>query len=92
MGREVYEKALADPDSLADVLEGEWPLEGSHDAAVARAWEEKTGRTDTEFYAELEKVCGPYREVDEGEDWDIEDEEECSRRLPRLSRIYYDEE
>ena len=91
MGREVYEQALAAPDSLADVLHGEWPLEGSHDVAAARAWEEKTGRTGTEFYPELAAVAGPYREVDEGEDWDLEDEEECRRRLPRLSRIYFDE-
>ena len=92
MGREVYEKALANPDSLADVLTGEWPCEAELDAAPPRAWEEKTGRTDAEFYAELDRLNGARSEGDEGEDWDFDDDEEIRRRFPRLSGLYLQDE
>ncbi len=56
MGQDVYEKALTNPDSLADVLHGQWPCHAYLDAAAPRAWEEKTGQTDTAFYDELDKL------------------------------------
>ncbi len=56
MGRDVYEKALADPDSLADVLHGQWPCHAALDAAAPRAWEEKTGRTPVDYGEELDKL------------------------------------
>ena len=91
MGREVFEKAVADPDSLADVLTGEWPYEASLDVAANRAWTEKTGRTDDEFYAELDKLPSS-PEVDEGEDWDFDDDAEVRRRMPRLWKLYSNSE
>ena len=92
-GKDVYRKALANPDSLADILKGEWPYESSLDVAPARAWEEKTGRTSEEYYVELDKLRGQSRpaEEDEGEDWDFDDDEEMRRRFPRLSRLYLSE-
>jgi len=93
-GKDVYEKALVDPDSLADILDGEWPVEAALDAAPARAWEGKTGRTDAEFYQELDRLGAPIAEGDggeEGEDWDFEDEEELQRRFPRLAQLYLEE-
>lgn len=94
MGRDVYEKALADPDSLADVLHGDWPHEAYLDAAAPRAWEEKTGRTDREYYAELDKLRDrrPDTGEDEGEFWDFDDDEEMRRRFPRLCRLYLTED
>ena len=92
MGQKVYEKAIADPDSLADVVKGDGPFESDLEGAAARAWTEKTGRSEDEFYAEQERLgVTPYNE-DEGEDWDFDDEDEMRRRLPRLSRLYLDAE
>jgi hypothetical protein len=91
MGQAVYEKALDDPDSLADVLQGEGPCEASLDTAPARAWEEKTGRTAEEFYRELDRLSGHFPAADEGEDWDFDDNDEVRRRFPRLARLYLSE-
>jgi hypothetical protein len=80
-GRRVFEDALADPDSLADVASrdddtGYIPNEGIGYVA-AEVHEEKTGN-------EI-----PRRECDEppdptGEEWDFDDEALCAKRLPRL--------
>lgn len=88
-GQAVYERALQNPDSLADILSGESPCEESLDVAPARAWEEKTGRTTEEFYQELGETGGSQPE--EEEDWDFDDEEEMRRRFPRLSQIYLED-
>jgi hypothetical protein len=86
-GRHVYESALKDPDTLADVLDGD-PVDGfGLDVAAVRVYEEKTGRDD--FYDRLDRA-----EADspppppEGDDWDFEDDAEVRRRFPRLSRLY----
>lgn len=86
-GRHVYESALKNPDTLADVLDGE-PVSGfGLDVAAVRVYEETTGKDD--FYERLERV-----EADmpppppEGIDWDFEDESEMQHRFPKLSRIY----
>lgn len=92
-GRAVYENALRDPDSLADALHGESPCESSLNVAASRAWQQKTGRSEEEFYAELTKLNASAvglnsKETVEGEDWDFEDEDEVQRRLPRLCALY----
>src|SRR5262249_6022445 len=47
-GRHAYEAALKNPDSLADILDGD-PVDGfGLDAAAVRVYEEKTGMAD--FY------------------------------------------
>jgi hypothetical protein len=94
-GEKVYKAALADPDSLARVLgpEDMDTCESDLDAAAARAWQEKTGRSDEEFYEELGKIDSPPTTFQvEGEDWDFDDDEEMRRRLPRLSRIFLEQE
>ncbi len=68
MGKTVYTRALEDPDTLADVLDGDWPMEATLDGAAARAWEAKTGRTGTAFYDELEKLGRLPVEGDEGDE------------------------
>ncbi len=91
MGKQVFTRALADPDSLADVLDGDWPMEATLDGAAARAWQQTTGQTDLAFYDELEKLGRLPSESEEGEDWDFDDDEEMRRRFPRLSKVYLSE-
>lgn len=85
-GEAVYKRALVDPDTLAAVTAGQSPCEAQLDCAAARAWEEKMGRTD--FYQELAKLDRPRLPVDEGTDWDFDDDEEMRRRFPSLCRLY----
>jgi Protein of unknown function (DUF4240) len=86
-GRHVYESALKNPDTLADVLDGEPVSEFGLDVAAARVYEETTGKDD--FYDRLDRA-----EADlpppppEGIDWDFEDETEMRSRFPRLFRLY----
>lgn len=86
-GRHPYEAALKNPDSLADILDGE-PVTGfGLDVAAVRVYEDATNQDD--FYDRLERF-----ETDnpppppEGDDWDFDDEAEMRRHFPRLSRLY----
>lgn len=87
MGRDVYEAALADPDSLADVVEPLVDAEAETYAAAHEAWMAVTGRSDTDPY--------PARNEEaelRGEDWDFRDFDEVNRRLPRLCSLLFEEE
>lgn len=86
MGREVYEAAGANPDSLADVVVPEIDAEAETYAAAHQAWMEVTGRPDTDPYP-ARKEAAELR----GEDWDFDDEKEVRRRLPRLAVLYREE-
>jgi hypothetical protein len=80
-GRAAYERALANPDSLADVLtEGEdGQIEGFHYVA-SRAWEQATGKDSSDF------PDSGVRHPDEptGQPWE---EEDLPESFPRLARI-----
>jgi hypothetical protein len=93
MGPEVYENALRNPDSLADVLDGDWPMHASHASAASEAWQEKTGRHDMAFYNKLESLgrLPADRGEEEDEDWDFDDNDEMRLRCPRLSGLYLSE-
>jgi hypothetical protein len=86
-GRHAYEAALKNPDTLADILDGD-PVDGfGLDAAALRVYEEKTGISD--FYERLdreEKDSPP--PPPEGEDFDFDDPEELKKRYPRLCHLY----
>jgi hypothetical protein len=86
-GRRAYEAALANPDTLADILNGD-PVDGfGLDAAALRVYEAKTGMSD--FYARLDRAeDGTPPPPPEGDDWDFEDENEMKRRFPRLCHLY----
>jgi hypothetical protein len=78
-GRDVFERAVADPDTLAEVpavREGPADLEAEDMFGVATSvyWD-RAGRApaDTASYPQLTAS------------WDFEDEEERRRRLPRLA-------
>lgn len=86
-GRHAYERALRNPDTLADILDGD-PVDGfGLDAAAVRVYEEKTGMSD--FYERLDKVeRDAPAPPPEGPDWDFEDEAEMKRRFPNLCHLY----
>lgn len=82
-GQAVYDAALLDPDSLADILDGD-PVEdpGLLDATV-RAYESLTGMSD--FYEQVRQVLGePPPAADPG----YFDEADARARLPELAALY----
>lgn len=81
-GRNVYEAAVANPDSLAgltdpdrdDEFEDLW-------GASQEAYRENTG-------GEMPPVEFRWPKKPRGRRWDFEDDEQVSRRLPKLAAIY----
>jgi hypothetical protein len=100
-GREAFEQAAADPDSLADIpavralagrdtgdwAEQEWPDWESLDHTAEEAYEEATDHDLTEA---LEARGRAFRSSPEPPDekWDFNDRAEVERRYPKLSRIF----
>jgi hypothetical protein len=82
MSRDVYEAAVANPDSLADVVDPQIEAEAEIYAAAHRAWMAVTGRSDTDSYP-ARSECADLR----GDDWDFDEDGEVRRRLPRLAAI-----
>lgn len=98
-GRDVFQTALTNPDTLADVDIGEdeaycecYP--GPH------AWFEATGKSaDDDRYEAMEAAylarhpAGSRKEgPDLGEMWDHDDAEEVRKRMPRLAALYFPED
>ena len=72
----VFEAALKDPDSLADLPDLEDEVECEDVLYVAsRAYEEVTGK-------EIPEVEITYSDLDEG--WDFDDDDEMKSRYPKL--------
>jgi hypothetical protein len=93
-GRDVFQKAVTNPDSLADVVDpDESDVEVEGEPATA-AWFLATGRKRTDKNYELlwaaEKARhGESRSLpDLGDGWDFDDAEEMKKRYPRLSELY----
>jgi len=88
-GCEVYEAALADPDSLAQLDEqpgpdGVWEFEAIYYVAV-QIFEERGGKGDVRDYSEPEAgLGGPGPSGERFED----DEEHLSQRYPKLWRRF----
>lgn len=90
MGRAVYEAALADPDTLADVVD---PAQDYHEAecyyAARQAWEDVTGLKPDQFPA----APRPRKSLEPaGDRRVIDDDDEGRRVLPRLHAVYSDPE
>jgi len=83
MGREVYEAAVADPDSLAEAVVHDIDAEAEIYAAAHAAWMAVTDRPGTDPYPARNE-----RADLRGEDWDFESDEQVRRRLPRLAALY----
>ncbi len=93
-GRTVWERALADPDSLADAgVDPDDDMVESEDvlAAASNAYAEATG-DDEAFWEAVDtarrdrpeaKLSGPT-----GEGFDFDDDEKMRARLPRLAAVY----
>lgn len=100
LGRKTFTRAVADPDSLAELSvvvrmgrdEKGWI--GCEDMAYAprAAYERAQGETDS-FDAVMEAVVpGMDRPAHPaGEGWDLDDEDETRRRLPRLAALFVDQ-
>jgi hypothetical protein len=84
MGRKVYEAALANPDSLADVVRQHVEAEAEIYAAAHQAWIAVTGHSDTDPYPARNETA----EL-QGETWDFDDSAEVRRRMPRLAAKYH---
>lgn len=88
MGRDIYGKAMADPDSLADVVSRSWDAEGIDAeaeiyAAAHQAWMQVTGQPDTAHYPARRETTALV-----GQDWDFNNKQLMRRHLPRLSTVY----
>jgi hypothetical protein len=83
MGKEVYEEAVKNPDSLAEVVVLGNDAEAEIYAAAHQAWMAVTGRPDTDPYPARKE-----REKLRGKDWDFDDDEEVRHHHPRLAGLY----
>jgi hypothetical protein len=89
-GLPVYESALRDPDSLADVTtELEWVCDDAWDA-VEYAWNLRTGETGRQLSERLEGIASGPKDLPEG--CGVVSEADLRRRFPRLARRFIDGE
>lgn len=95
-GRDVFQSAVSDPDTLAGVVK---PAEDGYECecyVASGAWFAATGTApDDAGYAALRAAeearhPGPLKEYDMGEQWDFDDDTEVRKRLPRLAALYLD--
>ncbi len=86
-GRQAYEDALKNPDTLAKVLKGDSEVEaGSH--PVYDAYSASTGQED---YYEVLKARYPKLQLELPalkDGWDFEDDTQMQRRYPKLFAAY----
>jgi hypothetical protein len=93
-GRDVFQAALANPDSLAD-LKVEADSAFCECYPATSAWFAATGKDDDYdawHAAYRAKYPKQPREPDLGDGWDFDDEDEMRKRYPRLWALYNDEE
>jgi hypothetical protein len=90
MGKTIYEAALKDPDTLADVVE---PGRDDYEAeiyGVARdAWQ-NLGLSEDDFdkaYKALSKRTSPKLA---GRSWNFDDDKQVRKHFPRLAALYLD--
>ena len=97
-GREVFAAAVADPDTLAAVVD---PEADRYEAEVSPgivAWFTATGTEDTRAGSDAYDAAFAARHPgrpplpDLGPRWDFDDNAEYRRRLPRLSALYLTDE
>ncbi len=88
MGKQAYENALADPDTLADVLVPGIDAEAEIYAEAHKAWEQVTGKPDEYPLVLPARHCGGTLR---GENWNFDDDAEMRKRFPRLSAIYLEQ-
>jgi hypothetical protein len=84
-GQQVYEAALASPDSLAEVVsvDDECQVEGFQ-YLPRQVWAEATGRDESEFPAH--DIA--YRAEPEGTQWEEDDPDALNALLPKLAKKF----
>jgi len=89
LGRDVFERAVRDPESLAEIIEPGIRIQGSAwiESAPIAAWMAKTGLTEQAFYEAVDSADArsDRGDAEEGEWWDFADKAEVRHRLPRLA-------
>jgi hypothetical protein len=101
LGRETYDKALSDPDSLADhpavreiatSADPRWLGREDLLYAASRAYAEATGRDEVTFFDAVEALEDDEPDTlgEHADGWDITDEAETRRRLPRLAALFFE--
>lgn len=88
MGKQIYNDAIANPDSLANVASPKWFAEGIDAeaeiyAAAHLAWMRVTGQPDTADYPARNESAELV-----GEDWDFDNPEAMRQQLPQLAALY----
>ncbi|ADB29377.1 conserved hypothetical protein [Kribbella flavida DSM 17836] len=95
-GREIWEAALADPDSLADVIDEDLDdgFEGFDGEALlavgAEAYATVAG-SEKDFWSAVDAATPDAADVPAGEDFDFDDKAEMHARFPRLAALYLDD-
>ncbi|HEX3150106.1 MAG TPA: DUF4240 domain-containing protein [Gemmataceae bacterium] len=94
-GRAIFDTAVRDPDSLADVATPTEPMEGTEGLgnAPAMAWAAKTGSTEDAFFEAVDAadVRTDRGAPEEGVWWAFHKKEEVRDRLPRLAAKFLGE-
>lgn len=91
LGKETYEKALTDPESIMPYLGEEEDVPEFEDLlnCATIAFEEKTGLEQEDYLNVYNSLTGDEEPDLEMEfDWDEDDEESLSRKFPRLWAMY----
>ncbi len=83
MGRAVYESALRNPDTLADVVKPEIMAEAEIYAAAHQAWMKVTRRSPDDDYPARDESAAMV-----GDEWNFDELDEVRRRFPRLAASY----
>jgi len=95
-GRDVFTRAVEDPDTLADVpvvqrmaTDDGWLGFESISYLVRKAYERVQGESDTLDEALFDAVRALSRPSDpSGPDWDVDDDDAQRRHLPRLADLF----
>ena len=92
-GREVWEGALAEPDSLADVVDEDRPegFEGCDAEAMlyvgSHAYKNVTG-DEAAYWKAVEAEAPDTPDLPAGKEIDFDDEDDLETHLPRLAALY----
>jgi len=100
LGRATFERAAGDPDSLAEhalvreiaqANDARWLGREDMLFVASHAYAAVTGEPEITFYEYAESLRdGDVPEVADSAEWEITDEAETRRRLPRLSQLFYE--
>jgi Protein of unknown function (DUF4240) len=95
-GREIWEAALADPDSLADVIDEdiEDDFEGFDGEALLAVGSEAyaaTAGSARDYWSAVDAATPEAPDVPAGQNFDFDDSDELQARFPRLAALYLDD-